>query len=176
MSQVTAPGEIAKWERRQTFLPLVSAGQHPVFLDETNTLRALVAPNFDGGKVAFLPFEAKALVSAANQTSARVFPKNFGLRQLEVEVEASEPSLLVVSQTYYHCWRAFVDEQPARLLRANYAFQAVQFTAGRHRVRLAYEDRAFRLGAVVSGLTLLGCVAAPARGRAKWPLGKRINS
>ena len=39
---------------------------------------------------------------------------------------ADQPSLVVAAQTFYPCWKASVDGQPARLWRANYAFQAVQ--------------------------------------------------
>jgi uncharacterized membrane protein YfhO len=55
-----------------------------------------------------------------------------------------------MSQTYYHNWRAYVDGQPAPLLRANHAFQAVQVPAGPHHVRQIYKDSAFRAGAAVS--------------------------
>jgi uncharacterized membrane protein YfhO len=52
-----------------------------------------------------------------------------------------------------------VDGQPATLLRANHAFQAVQVPAGRHHVRLAYEDRMFHIGAAVSAAGWLGCLS-----------------
>ena len=65
--------------------------------------------------------------------------------------------MLVAAQTYYHPWHAYVDGQPVRLWRANYAFQAVVIPAGAHQVRLVYEDRRFNFGAVVSLATLAGC-------------------
>ena len=60
--------------------------------------------------------------------------------------------------TYYHWWRAYVDDRPAPLLQANYAFQAVEVPAGRHHVRLAYEDRKLRVGAAISLSALLTCM------------------
>jgi uncharacterized membrane protein YfhO len=69
---------------------------------------------------------------------------------VDVEVEAQEPSLVVVAQTYYHNWRAEVDGNPTPLLRANVAFQAVQIPAGRHAIHLFYRDRAFEIGAAIS--------------------------
>jgi uncharacterized membrane protein YfhO len=51
-----------------------------------------------------------------------------------------------------------VDGKPARLLRANHAFQAVEISQGRHRVRLIYQDPAFEAGAVISLLALLACL------------------
>jgi uncharacterized membrane protein YfhO len=79
-----------------------------------------------------------------------VLSSKFGTQRADIEVESAEPALVVVAQTYYHDWRAYVDGRPALLLRANHAFQAIQIPAGRHSIRLAYEDRAFQLGAVIS--------------------------
>ena len=64
----------------------------------------------------------------------------------------------MLSQAYYHWWRAYVDDRPAPLLLANYAFQAVPVPAGSHHVRLVYEDRALQIGLACSMLALLGCV------------------
>ena len=79
---------------------------------------------------------------------------------MELEVEAAEASLVVISQTYYHRWRAYVDGGPVRLLRANYAFQAIEVPSGSHRVLLAYEDGAFYAGSAISGAALLVCLAS----------------
>jgi hypothetical protein len=157
VSQITAPDEFFHWQPRRTFLPLVTAGQKPVFLDDTGTLRALTQPDFDGGKMVFLPPEAKSLVTVTNQTAARVLSSQFKAQRADIEVEAAEPSLVFVAQTWYHNWRAYVDGQPAPLLRANYAFQAIQVPAGRHYIRLAYEDLAFQFGAAVSICMAVNC-------------------
>jgi hypothetical protein len=156
VAHITAPGEFTEWQARTNFLPMVTAGQHPVFLDATNTARQLVQPDFDGARTVFLPPEAQAFISVSNETSARVVSQRFERERVAVEIAAAMPSMLVLSQAYYHWWRAEVDGEPARLWRANFAFQAVQVPAGTHRVRLAYVDRAFQVGALVSILTALG--------------------
>ncbi|MGA2178377.1 MAG: YfhO family protein [Verrucomicrobiota bacterium] len=158
VSQITAPDEFFHWQARKTFLPLVTAGQQPVFLDNTSTLRALGQNSFDGSKIVFLSPEAKPLVTATNQTNARVLNSKFTTQRVDIEVEASEPSLVVVAQTWYHNWRAYVDGRPAPLLRANHAFQAIQVPAGRHYIRLAYEDLAFQFGAAVSICMAVNCL------------------
>jgi hypothetical protein len=166
VSQITAPDAFYHWQPRKTFLPLVTAGQKPVFLDDADTLRALAQPDFDGSKVVFLPPEAKSFVTVTNQTAARVLKSHFGTQSVDIEAEAGAPSLVVVAQTWYHNWRAEVDGKPARLLRANHAFQAVEIPEGQHRVQLIYRDRAFEIGALVSLLALLAClicVATPFR-------------
>ena len=169
VSQVTRPGEYFEWEPRATFLPLATAGQAPVFLDDTNAVRRLVGPDFDGRRIAFLPPDAKGLVSVTGRTQARVMSSRFTPQRVELGVEAAEPSLVVVAQTWYHWWRAYVDGAPVRLLRANYAFQAVEVPAGRHQVRLTYQDKALYAGAVISGCMLLFCLVAWARLEGRRP-------
>ena len=78
--------------------------------------------------------------------------------QAELEVEAEKTSLVVISQTYYHRWRAYLDGDPRPVLRANYAFQAVEVPAGKHHLRLAYEDRPFHIGAAISAAALVLCL------------------
>ena len=76
-----------------------------------------------------------------------------------MRVVAPEPSLVVLSQTFYHPWRAEVDGRSATLWRANHAFQALEMPAGAHDVRFVYADNAFRYGSLVSCLTLAALAA-----------------
>lgn len=157
VSHITAPGEMTQWETRPTWLPTVTAGQKPVFLDDRATAQRLLEPDFDSRKVVLLPPETEPLVAATRQSEATVSSLHFDRQQVDFAITASEPTLAVLSQTYYHWWRAYVDGQPAPLLQANYAFQAVSVPAGRHQVRLVYQDRTFQIGAIVSAVALLGC-------------------
>jgi hypothetical protein len=158
VSQITAPTEFLTWVPRDTFLPIVTAGQQPLYLDDTNAVLALTRPGFDPRKRVILSPETRACITVTNQTTPRLIPTRFTAQRVELEVEAQEPSLVVLSQTYYHPWRAYVDNQPTRLLRANYAFQAIETPAGRHHVRLVYEDRALYAGTLCSGLALAACL------------------
>ncbi len=90
-----------------------------------------------------------------------------------LEVDARAPAALVVTDTHYPGWRAAVDGQRVPLLRANFLFRAVCLPAGRHRVELRYEPRAFRIGlAITLGtaavLAVAGWRGRRARSRAGW--------
>ena len=161
VSQISAPDQIYHWQSRSNFLPLVTAGQKPVFLDDDETLRALTQPDFDGSKIVFLPPEDKSAVTVSNQTDAKILGSKFGNQTVDIEVEAAAPSLVVVAQTYYHNWHARLDGSGGReplLLRANHAFQAIEIPAGKHQIHFYYEDRAFEAGAAVSIVAWLGCL------------------
>ncbi len=161
VAQTSVPGELLKWQPRPTALPLVTAGQLPVFVaDDSVGLAFLAQPEFDGSKIVFLSAADRALVTVSNQTAAKNISTKFGVQSVDTEVEAAAPALVTIAQTYYHRWRAKVDGQPVKLLRANVAFQAVEVPAGKHQVHIYYDDRAFKLGALISGFMWVNCLLA----------------
>jgi hypothetical protein len=158
VSQITAPGELSRWQARPTFLPFITAGQKPVYLDDPATLSALTQPDFNGTNVVYLPPEAKPRVAATNHVGVRIISSSFTRQQIDVEVESPRPTLVVFAQAWYPAWQATVDGQPAPLLRANHAFQAVPVPPGRHGVRVEYDDRSFKRSAAISIVLWLGCL------------------
>lgn len=153
---VTAPGRIVEWIARTNHLPLASAGQQPIFADGPTTLSALVDARFDARRVVYLPLETRAQVTATNQTRASVVTKQWSAHRVALEAQAEEPSLVVLSQAFYHPWKARLGDTPTPILRANHGFQAVQVPRGFSSVTLTYEDGHFRLGAGVSLVMLAG--------------------
>jgi len=158
VAQVTAPDSLFAWQSRSNFLPLVTAGQRPVFAGAKETLRAVAADNFEPRREVYLPMVARAEVGVTNVADARIISTQWAAQRARFSVETAAPAMVVIAQSYYHDWRAFVDGQPTRLWRANHAFQALEVSAGRHEVTLVYQDRAFQLGAMISALSLIACV------------------
>ncbi|HEU5395695.1 MAG TPA: YfhO family protein, partial [Verrucomicrobiae bacterium] len=164
VSQITAPDQVFHWRARTNYLPLVTAGQLPVFLDDADTLAALAQPGFDGSKVVFLPRDTRLPMSITNRSNAQISGAKFDIDQVQFDAIAAAPALVVVAQSYDSNWRAFVDGRSTPLLRANDAFQAVEIAPGKHQVKLKYNDRAFEIGAAISLATLLfflGVLALP---------------
>jgi len=80
--------------------------------------------------------------------------------RLVLEVEADQPSLLVVSQNWFPSWVARVNGESTPVLRADHALQAVAIPAGRHRVELAVESAELRQALLLSGFSLLTVLLA----------------
>jgi hypothetical protein len=157
ISQITAPGKLFEWESRTNYLPWATAGQQPSFVADTTAIRAISDANFNPRRAVYLPLEAKSFIHVVEPTRASIISSRFSAHRIEIVVEADQPSLLVVAQSYHPWWRASVDDKSSRLWQANYAFQALEIPEGRHRVTLAYRDRSFFLGTTVSIATLLAC-------------------
>lgn len=70
---------------------------------------------------------------------------------------ASTPcdGFLVFSEPYYPGWEVTVDGQPAKLLKANFAFSAVRITRGNHTIDRVYRPRSFRNGLILSTLSTI---------------------
>lgn len=159
VSQISAPNTIFAWQPRKTFLPLATAGQRPVFASDAEALKQLNSAAFDPRQTVHLPLSARNQVAVTNASEVKITSQQFGAQQAHLTVEAPAPALVVIAQSFYHDWHAYVDGKPVPILRANHAFQALEVPAGQHEITLRYEDSMFCLGALISTLTLLGCLA-----------------
>jgi len=115
--------------------------------------------------VVYLPPEVQAQAAGIGSNNCRVLADEVRRERISAQIEASCPSLFVISQAHYHPWKAFVDNQPTAIWKANYAYQAVLVPAGAHRVELRYEDRSFRFGSLLSAVSWLSCVVVLIRRR-----------
>ncbi len=152
---LSSPENPTRWLQRTNFLPLITAGQKPIFANDPQALSAITAENFDPRQTVYLPPFARSIVTVTNSCDAVVHQGECCLNKIEADVDSPAPALVLFSQSYYHLWRATVDGRPAPLLRANLAFQAVEISAGAHHLELDYRDPYFEAGALISILTLL---------------------
>ena len=96
--------------------------------------------------------------SAAPLTSARLERPN--PNQVIVNVEAPVESYLILTDTFYNGWQAFLDDAPVSIKRANVRFRAVKVPPGKHVIRFCFFPLSFFGGLIVSlvcAATLLIC-------------------
>jgi len=129
------------------------------------TLEKLLSPDFPYTNTLTLGDPAVARSSAvAGAGTARIL--GYQNQRVLCEVESNSPGYLVLLDSYYPGWRAYVDGIEARILVANYAFRAVEVRAGKHRVEFLYRPRSFYAGLSVTCLAIALGAAAVFRGRA----------
>jgi hypothetical protein len=156
---MSSPESAIDWVARTSYLPMLTAGQKPVFASDEQGLRAMVDESFRPGEEVYLSTdtEGRRSITASNLSACVVKTLAFTPQKVEADIEASAPALVVHAQTFYHLWHAFVDECEVPLLRANVAFQALQVPAGKHRVKFVYRDYNLIIGSIVSALSLAVC-------------------
>ena len=165
VAQENAPGKVMEWQPRPGYMPFVTAGQKPVFLDGPFSLNALTNATWNPRETVFLPLAAEGQLQVTNRAEARILSSTYTIHRQQCQIEAHESALVVFSQAYYSPWKAYVNGKPARIWQANHAFQAIEVPAGISDVKMIYEDHLFQLGAIISlataSLSRALCVSGP---------------
>lgn len=79
-------------------------------------------------------------------------------QRVQIQTSLNGPGILVLADSYYPGWRAYVNGSEERILRANLFFRGVPLAAGEHVVEFRYEPSSFKIGSFVSLATLVGIV------------------
>ena len=154
VAQFSSTNTTVDWSSRNSFMPLVTIGQQPVFLEHEETLSRVVSGEFHPRDEVYLPVEAKTLLKAVANPSALVRIHRQTAHSIELETESQTEVLLVAAQAWYVSWHAYVDGTETKIWQANGGYQAIEIPKGRHEVKWVYEDLSFRHGAMVSGISL----------------------
>lgn len=65
-------------------------------------------------------------------------------------------NLLFISIPFYPGWKAIIDGKSAKIMRADFAFQAVLISPGVHKIVFYYRPQSFFIGVIILTLGLLG--------------------
>ena len=105
----------------------------------------------------FLSSENSALSTQPSALST-VLITHYGLNHIELTANLPEPGFVVLGDTYYLGWQARIDGKKTPVYRANSIIRAVYVPAGQHTITFTFRPPDFIIGALISGLTLLGCM------------------
>ena len=75
--------------------------------------------------------------------------------QVVLGARASQPGVLVLSQTYYPGWRATVDGRDVPVIPVDIALTGIHIPAGTHEVRFSFRPLSIELGGVLSVLSVV---------------------
>jgi hypothetical protein len=128
----------------------------------------LLSPNFTPKDTALI----------YNLNTIRNFPDEVSITNIKNEndeitfhTSSLGNSFIVVANSYYPGWKAFVDNQDADILQVNINSQGLQITPGEHNVRLFYDPASYKVGkfiAIISWLVVLTIIF--------WPIIRKIGT
>jgi uncharacterized membrane protein YfhO len=75
-------------------------------------------------------------------------------------VVSGKPKFLILADNYYPGWEVFIDGRKEKMYKANYTLRAVYLDPGNHSVIFRYNPASFKIGALISLVTLLIIVCA----------------
>jgi len=113
----------------------------------------LLSENFNFKDTLILE-ESPPIAPQVGEGSAEI--TSYKPQEVVVKTQSQAPKLLFLSDNYYPGWKAQVDGDETKILRANYTFRAVPLAQGEHEVRFYYDSNSFKLGLLISIFSLSG--------------------
>lgn len=161
-------GELDVQNLGQPFPRFFLVSRYEVFSDSASLLKAVGQPGFDFQNTVALEEEPiPAPDGEATQFEVRALSSSTD--HWELEVTTSRSAILVMTDSYSADWRAVAlpgsVQTNYRLMPANHALRAIPLTAGKHRLRIEYVQSGFRAGALLTLVSVLGCLTVLATPR-----------
>jgi hypothetical protein len=151
--------QIYGWEPRVSVLPSWTVVASP-----PDAVSAIGVPGFDPSRSLVLEREPGIAPAPGAQPGTATY-REASPEDVRIRVETPAPSVVVVRNSYDPGWTATLDGRPVPVLSADYLLQGIAVPAGRHDIRLTYEDpdvtRGLAAGAAV-WLILLAAIPAAA--------------
>jgi hypothetical protein len=106
------------------FERIIASGQWPRDFDPRRTVLLEGQPGLSGGHAGARP--------------GSVVLARYSTTQVDIDVTSPDGGFVVLNDVWHPWWRASIDGEPARLLRANVLFRAVAVPPGSHRVSFTF--------------------------------------
>jgi len=131
------------------------AGNSLLSTNSAETLDHLASPDFDALNTVILAASAGSSPAMSGSAPAgQVEIVHRDPNSVTLRAQLARPAYVALLDRYDPNWQATLDGLPAPMLRANQIFRAVYAGAGLHEIRFDYRQRGFRLGVIISFLTL----------------------
>ena len=89
--------------------------------------------------------------NATPDSSATIRLTRYAPDELEYQSVSNEAKTAVFSEIYYpYGWKAYIDDQPAEIFRANYVLRALNIPAGNHQIRFEFRPDTIYKGDKIS--------------------------
>jgi len=147
---------INKWKifARKSVLPrMFLANNYIVETDGNKIINRIYDKNFDSRQTLVLETDPK--LSGLDNSTGSAAIAYYSPNVVKINTKASAPKLLFLSDSYYPGWQATVDGKFVEIFRADYTLRAIPIPAGEHAVVFEYQPWSFKVGAMVSGISMI---------------------
>lgn len=163
-----AEGEVKVYRNRTALPRAYLVPRYRLVPDTRERLQLLRDPHFDPRQEVLLETDP-GLAGSAERPMGTVRVKSYAPEEVQLELERSQPGLLVLTDTFYPGWHAYVDGIERPILQANHVFRAVAVAGDSRQVVFSYQPESFRYGFWVSLFSLVLLVLVGWR-LARFPL------
>lgn len=156
VSGVWQSGKTQIYIRKDALPRVFLSSNYYVTHDDKEIVSKIYDPNFDLHTL-IVESEPKLKIDSSDAKMPTPEILRYDSNAVSLRVDSPHNSLLFISDAYDKDWNAYVGGKKSPILRAHFAFRAVEIPKGKHEVKLAYEPRSFKFGFIITflGLTVL---------------------
>jgi hypothetical protein len=157
-------GEDARIYSYENVLPRAAVYYRTVLASgENDALAKLADPKLDIFDTVVLessrltPAERAQIATINAHPAARMQPAaiaSYTSQRVVIDAAPTRTGILVLNDTDYPGWAAYIDGKPAHWVNANYMFRGLLLPPGKHVITFKYQPSSFYSGIALSGLTL----------------------
>lgn len=156
--------EILIHENTKVFPRAFVVHDYEVVKDESAVLKRLKDSNFDLRNKIIIKDDVSDSIRSklVNIDKSALSPaelRSYGADRVEITADMQNPGFLVLSDTYYPGWIAYVDGKETEIFVSDYIFRSVFLDKGVHNITFVYRPLSFKIGLLV-GLIALVSVAS----------------
>jgi uncharacterized membrane protein YfhO len=107
-------------------------------------------PSFDWRSSVILYGDDRRIERYIAGSQSRVEFVDYQPNRIKIDAVSNAPGFLVISDTYYPGWNAYINGSKVDIIRANYAFRAINLDGGKSIVEFKYEPQSFYIGAAIT--------------------------
>lgn len=142
------------YENKEVIPGIYVVPKAKVIKEEGEILWELTKPEFDPMENVIIEEEI-GFTGADTVEGSDVQITKYSPLEVIVEANLTNSGFLVLADSYYPGWKAFIDGNLTKIYRANYIQRAVAIKEGKHKIRFVYDPISFKIGAIISIVTLL---------------------
>jgi hypothetical protein len=149
-------GEIAIYRFARAAERALIVMDYEVVRSPAEILARVRSGSFDPSKTVLLEEPPAAVAGTADPTlsSAEARIVSYAPERVVIQARLPRPGILLLFDNYYPGWHALAGGRELPIHRADYSFRAVALPSGDTTVEFVYRPWSFRLGAVLSLLTM----------------------
>ncbi len=131
------------------FVPRYYAvGRARIIQNQQQMLQQIQNGRFDPKQEVLLDQDTSIKNSNSFQGSVRIVSKSPDV--INMQTDFSSDGYLVIAENNFPGWRAEVDGKNATILKANYAFQALALTQGKHSIKMEFRPAYYTVSLIIT--------------------------
>ena len=147
------------YENKAVIPRILCVPEAEVITDESAIINRLTSPDFNPYNTVILektpPPQGLKETTPIHKVQGST-AKFISYQPLRVSIQTSMDmdGFLLLGDTWYPGWKAFVDKKETEIYQANFIFRAIALTKGKHRIEFVYTPTSFNLGCWISCCSL----------------------